>query len=135
MWNVPAAAGAVYKPCSVMEPPAAPSKTDHVTFWFDVPLTIAVNCCVAPCSRSTVSGEAEILIDGGSGGLSFELLPHFGSSSNSRSEIATYASRFIATPHSKSFGPRDLREGTKKGIGPEDATRANFSGVTIDVMA
>ena len=42
--NVPATAGAVYKPAVETVPPVA----DHVTAVFEVPVTVAVNCCVPP---------------------------------------------------------------------------------------
>ena len=42
--NVPAVAGAVYNPLAVMVPPVAV----HVTPAFELPVTVAVNCCVPP---------------------------------------------------------------------------------------
>ena len=42
--NVPADAGAVYKPPAVMVPPVAV----HATAVFVLPVTVAVNCCVPP---------------------------------------------------------------------------------------
>jgi fumarate reductase subunit D len=45
-------AGALYNPVlsivpSVVFPPATPS-TDHVAPWFELPVTLSVNCCVCP---------------------------------------------------------------------------------------
>ena len=42
--NVPAAAGAVYRPLVETVPPVA----DQVTAVLEVPVTVAVNCCVLP---------------------------------------------------------------------------------------
>ena len=42
--NVPAAAGAVYRPLLDIVPPLA----DQVTAVFEVPVTVALNCCVPP---------------------------------------------------------------------------------------
>ena len=49
--NVPAVAGAVYRPVVETAPPVA----DHVTAVFEVPVTVAVNCCVPP-----VKSEADV---------------------------------------------------------------------------
>jgi hypothetical protein len=46
-----ALAGAVYRPCVVMVPtvalPPVTLFTDQVTFVLSLPVTVAVNCCVA----------------------------------------------------------------------------------------
>ncbi len=52
----PAVLGAVYRPLEEMVPPLV----DQLTAVFVVPLTVAVNCCVAPLSRDAVAGEMEI---------------------------------------------------------------------------
>ena len=54
-----AVAGAVYKPEFVMVPPDAPPATLHVTTPFDVPVTVAVNCCVFPTSTLALAGATE----------------------------------------------------------------------------
>jgi hypothetical protein len=56
----PAAAGAVYNPTvetvpTVVLPPDTPS-TDHVTAVLVVPVTVAVNCCVAFTAMLAVVG-------------------------------------------------------------------------------
>ncbi len=53
---VPAVLGAVYSPLEEIVPLLA----DQVTEVFVVPLTVTVNCCVAPFSRDAVVGEMEI---------------------------------------------------------------------------
>jgi len=54
--NVPAALGAVYSPLDEMLPPLA----DQATAVLLVPVTEAVNCCVAPVESATETGEMEI---------------------------------------------------------------------------
>ena len=54
-----AIAGAVYKPEFVMVPPDTPPATLHVTMLFDVPTTVAVNCCVFPAVTLAVDGAIE----------------------------------------------------------------------------
>jgi hypothetical protein len=54
---VPAAAGAVYKPEVEIEPP----ETDQVTAVLLVPLTVALNCWLAPVCRDIELGEIEML--------------------------------------------------------------------------
>ena len=44
-WKVPGVEGAVYRPLLDTEPPPV-SSTLHVTAVLDVPVTVAVNCCV-----------------------------------------------------------------------------------------
>lgn len=56
---VPAVLGAVYSPALVIVPPVV----DHVTAVFDVPLTVAVNCCVPPTVSDAVLGEIETAVD------------------------------------------------------------------------
>ena len=57
------AAGAAYKPpveiVPVAEPPPATPFTCHVTAAFDVFLTVAANCCVAPAPSVTLFGEMD----------------------------------------------------------------------------
>ena len=60
---VPAVVGAEYSPELLTEPPVA----DHVTAVFDVPLTVAVNCCVALVCKATESGLMLIEIGLGEG--------------------------------------------------------------------
>jgi hypothetical protein len=54
-WYVPAVDGAVYTPALVTEPPA-PSRTLHVTAWFALFATEAVNATVAPVETEAVIG-------------------------------------------------------------------------------
>jgi hypothetical protein len=49
-------AGAVYKPVVETLPFKAPPATSHVTAVFDVPATVAVNCCVFPTLTLTAVG-------------------------------------------------------------------------------
>lgn len=49
-------AGAVYKPLALTVPVPA-GLIDHVTVAGLSPVTVAVNCCVAPCNRVAVAGE------------------------------------------------------------------------------
>jgi len=53
--NVPAVAGAVYRPDEETTPPVA----DHVTPVLVVPVTVAVNCCVALGVSEAVPGDTE----------------------------------------------------------------------------
>ena len=39
-------------------PPATPF-TDQLTVWFELPVTVAVNCCVCPVVRLAVPGETD----------------------------------------------------------------------------
>jgi hypothetical protein len=50
--TVPALAGAVKSPLELMLPPEA----DHITEVFEVPVTVAVNCCVAEALIDTLAG-------------------------------------------------------------------------------
>jgi hypothetical protein len=52
---LPAVEGAVYRPVPEMLPPVA----DQLTPMFVVPLTLAVNCCVAPVESEAALGETE----------------------------------------------------------------------------
>jgi hypothetical protein len=49
----------VYSPVLEMVPFEAPPATLQVTAVFDVPVTLAVNCCVLPTATLTVEGETE----------------------------------------------------------------------------
>ena len=51
--------GAVYKPMLLIEPLAAPPTTLQVTPVFDVPVTVAVNCCVLPTLTVAAAGATE----------------------------------------------------------------------------
>jgi hypothetical protein len=53
------AEGAVYKPVLEMLPFVDPPATLHVTPVLDVPVTVAVNCCVCPTPTLAVVGEME----------------------------------------------------------------------------
>lgn len=61
--------GAVYKPLEVMVPDAAPPPgvpfTCHVTEVFVVPVTVAMNCVVAPGLSVAVAGVTVTVIGGG----------------------------------------------------------------------
>jgi len=59
--NVPADAGAVYNPPVVMVPPLAA----HVTAVFELPVTVAVNCCVALVCRLVDDGLTVNVTDEG----------------------------------------------------------------------
>ncbi len=64
--------GAVYNPFAEMVPrlefpPVVPS-TIHLTFAFEVPVTVAWNCCVWPRKSVTLSGCIDSVIVGGGGG-------------------------------------------------------------------
>src|SRR5215470_13263390 len=65
-----------------MEPQAAPSCTDHVTFWLLDPVTVAMNACVPSAGRlSTFFGEmvtekADCGGEGGRGGAAAWPPPH-----------------------------------------------------------
>jgi hypothetical protein len=52
--------GAVYRPLAETVPQVAPAQpapvTAHVTLVLDVPVTVAVNCCVPPASTDAVVG-------------------------------------------------------------------------------
>ena len=61
---VPAVLGAVYSPAVVIAPPVV----DHVIPVFDVPLTVAVNCCVAPVASVAVLGLM-LTVTGGGGAV------------------------------------------------------------------
>src|SRR6266446_4662078 len=54
-------AGAVYSPLLEMVPLEAPPAMLHVTAVFDVPVTVAVNCCVLPAATLTAIGATEIV--------------------------------------------------------------------------
>src|SRR5713226_367845 len=54
-------AGAVYSPVLEMVPFAAPPATLQATAVFDVPVTVAVNCCVLPTATLTEVGATEIV--------------------------------------------------------------------------
>jgi hypothetical protein len=58
-------AGAVYRPAPVITPQATPLQPDpesfHVTAVFDVPETVAVNCCCVPVTSVTATGDTETL--------------------------------------------------------------------------
>jgi len=60
--------GAVYRPALLMAPQAAPvqpePETLHVTAVLTVPLTLALNCCVAPAFRVVVAGVIATLTGG-----------------------------------------------------------------------
>src|SRR5712692_6576914 len=69
-------AGAVYRPAleivpKVELPPGTPL-TFHVAAVFEVPVTVAVNCCVLPSSTFAVEGETLTEIACGDGGSSTE---------------------------------------------------------------
>src|SRR5579862_2935113 len=49
--------GAVYRPVDEIDP--TDEESDHVTAVLDVPLTVAVNCCVPPGLSVTDDGDAE----------------------------------------------------------------------------
>jgi hypothetical protein len=53
--------GAAYKPAGEIVPtasfPPAMPFTPHVTDWLLLPVTAAVNCCVAPTARVFAEGE------------------------------------------------------------------------------
>ena len=57
-WKTPCVAtvGAVYSPAELMVPPAAPSRTDQVTAWFELPITSAANCCSWFIDSVTLAG-------------------------------------------------------------------------------
>lgn len=55
-------AGAVYSPPLEMLPFAAPPLTLQATAVFDVPVTVAVNCCVLPVATLAVAGTIETAI-------------------------------------------------------------------------
>jgi len=55
-------AGAVYIPPLEILPFAVPPSTLQVTAVFDVPLTVAVNCCVLPVATVAVAGTTETAI-------------------------------------------------------------------------
>ena len=61
---VSAVFGAVYSPALVIVPPVA----DQVTAVFDVPLTVAVNCCVAPVASVATVGLM-LTVTGGGGAV------------------------------------------------------------------
>jgi hypothetical protein len=52
-----AVAGAVYNPAAEIVPFAVPPPTLQVTAVFEVPDTVAVNCCVPPAVTVAVAGE------------------------------------------------------------------------------
>lgn len=56
------AAGAVYIPPLEMVPLEAPPLTLQVTAVFDVPVTVAVNCCALPVATVAVAGTTETAI-------------------------------------------------------------------------
>ena len=56
-----AVAGAVYSPLLDMVPFEAPPATLQATTIFDVPVTVAVNCCVLPAATLTAIGATEIV--------------------------------------------------------------------------
>src|ERR1017187_6734241 len=66
--------GAVYRPLVSIVPHAAPvhPETLHVTAVEEVPVTLAVNCWVAPAMSEAVPGDTDTDITGGGGA---ELLP------------------------------------------------------------
>lgn len=55
-------AGAVYSPAVEIEPTA--EERDHVTEVLEVPVTLAVNCCLAPGPSVTVAGETATVTTG-----------------------------------------------------------------------
>jgi hypothetical protein len=65
-------AGAAYIPVAEIVPlpgpPLGTPFTCHVTFVFDVPVTVAVNCCVWPNESAMLGGETVTTTDGGGGG-------------------------------------------------------------------
>ncbi len=55
-------AGAVYSPLLEMVPFEAPPATLQATAVFDVPVTVAVNCCVLPTATLAAVGATEIVM-------------------------------------------------------------------------
>jgi len=55
-------AGAMYSPALEMVPLAAPPATLQVTPVFDVPATVALNCCVLPTATLAAVGATEIVV-------------------------------------------------------------------------
>lgn len=56
--------GAVKSPVLLMVPAVAP----QITVVLVVPLTVEVNCCVAPAAMDALVGESAIVIGGAAGG-------------------------------------------------------------------
>ncbi|HEY5055179.1 MAG TPA: hypothetical protein VII58_03415 [Acidobacteriaceae bacterium] len=56
-WNVPTVLGAVYTPELAIDPPDAPSPTDHVTAELVVPFTLATKESDPRCATVTTDGE------------------------------------------------------------------------------
>jgi len=54
-------AGAVYSPALEIVPLAAPPATLQVTAVFDVPVTVALNCCVLPTGTLAAVGATEMV--------------------------------------------------------------------------
>jgi hypothetical protein len=71
--------GAVYKPVASIAPQVLPLHPVpailQLTAVLLVPVTVAVNCCVAPATTVTVAGETETLMAGGAGGSGFADAP------------------------------------------------------------
>ena len=65
-------AGAVYKPALVIVPtvelPPATPLTLQLTAVFDVPVTVAVNCCVLPSNTLELEDDTVIVTDCGASG-------------------------------------------------------------------
>src|SRR5437867_375817 len=57
-------AGALYRPELLIVPAPVAGDIDQVTPVFEVPWTVAVNCCVAPGPSVTVAGVKDTLTDG-----------------------------------------------------------------------
>jgi hypothetical protein len=57
-WVVDCEFGAVYRPCTSTDPEEA----DQATAVFEVPATLAVNCCVPAGAKFTLAGETLTLI-------------------------------------------------------------------------
>src|SRR5215472_7712028 len=57
--------GAVYSPCCVIVPtvelPPDTPATAQATFVFELPVTVAVNCCDLPGNKSTFAGDTLML--------------------------------------------------------------------------
>jgi hypothetical protein len=53
--------GAVYNPLALTVPPPL---ADQVTLVLEVPVTVAVNCCVTPASKVTLAGDTLTEITG-----------------------------------------------------------------------
>lgn len=68
--NVPATLPAVYKPLDEMEPPVA----DQVTALFELPVTVALNCCVPPVCTVAELGEIETDTVAGGGGVAVTVI-------------------------------------------------------------